>query len=263
MKKLLEVRRNELISKSTSSVKGKERFNKRNKSHIKNTVKAMNSIDMNKLFKDGILTVNLPIHGETDDYTVKITFGGFIDLLRDQIKNKSTFDFRDISRAVINGFNQDDVYIHCSCPDFSYRFSFYATRNDFNSGTPEIRPSDITNPKDTLGSACKHVLLVLNNTSWILRVSRAITNYIRYIENNYNELYKKIIEPALFNKDAIERKNAEQHKLASEEDTDILDVANKYNQERTRFKPGNKQGVRFAPKETPNEEKEENPDDIM
>ena len=32
-------------------------------------------------------------------------------------------------------------------------------------GDPQTIPSDITNPNDTLGSACKHVLLVLSNTN--------------------------------------------------------------------------------------------------
>ena len=94
---LNEDNRQQLISKSKSSLKGRERFNKRNKSRVANTVKAFNSIDMNKLFKEDILTVNLPIHGETDDYTVRITFGGFLEILRDQIRGKDTIDYRDVS----------------------------------------------------------------------------------------------------------------------------------------------------------------------
>lgn len=264
MEQLLEIKRKDLVSKSTSTTKGKQRFDKRNKSKIQNTVKAINSIDMDKLFKKGILTVNLPIKGETNDYTVKITFGGFIDLLRDQIKEKATFDFRDISRAVINGFNQDNVYIHCSCPDFNYRFSYWASRNDFNSGTPEIRPAKITNPDDNIGSACKHILLVLNNTSWILRVARVVTNYIRYMENNYNKLYKQVIEPAIYSKDAIERKYSSEQQLAGEEDTETISKASEYNKERTKFQKGNVQGVRFAPNSPEEEpEEEQNLDDII
>ena len=67
---LYEATRNDLIKKSKSSIKGKERFNRRNKSRIQNTVKAMNSIDMNRLFKEDILTINLPVQGETDNYTI-------------------------------------------------------------------------------------------------------------------------------------------------------------------------------------------------
>ena len=34
---------------------------------------------MNKLFKENILDVNVPVKGETDNYLVKITVGGFLD----------------------------------------------------------------------------------------------------------------------------------------------------------------------------------------
>ena len=51
LEQLLEIKRKDLVSKSTSTTKGKQRFDKRNKSKIQNTVKAINSIDMDKLFK--------------------------------------------------------------------------------------------------------------------------------------------------------------------------------------------------------------------
>ena len=102
------------------------------------------------------------------------------------------------------GFNKADVFISCTCSDFKYRFQYYATVNDLNSGTPETRPSDITNPDDSLGSGCKHILLVLNNTSWILRVARVINNYIKYMEKHYSKLYTEVMYPAIFGKDYVE-----------------------------------------------------------
>ena len=270
---LQEDNRQKLISKSKSSAKGRERFNKRNKSRVANTVKALNSIDMNKLFKEDILTVNLPIHGETDDYTVRITFGGFLEILRDQMRGKDVIDYRDVSRACIIGFNRDDVFIDCSCPDFRYRFNYFATRNNISSGAPETRPSDITNPDDSLGSACKHVLLVLNNTSWIIRVSRVITNYIRYMENHYQRLYADIVYPAVFGheyEEPVQLQIDDKDELATDVDTDEIDTANTYNQQRTRFQKGNQKGVRFASRDDDvldqqkiDTEDEENPDDQM
>ena len=115
---LNEDNRNQLISKSKSSVKGKQRYDRRNKSKVSSTSKEFNSIDMNKLFKKDILTVDIPVQGETDKYNVKISFGGFLDILKGYLKNKDTYEYRDISRACITGFNKDDVYIHCTCPDF-------------------------------------------------------------------------------------------------------------------------------------------------
>ena len=265
LSRLQEDNRRELIAKSKSSVKGHQRFNRRNKSRIHNTVKAMNSIDMNKLFKDDILTVNIPVKGETDEYIVRITFGGFLEILRDQIDSSGELSFREVSRAAIIGFNKDDVYINCTCPDWKYRFAYFATRNQLNSGTPETRPSNITNPDDSLGSACKHVLLVLNNTSWIVRVSRVIVNYIKYMERHYSKLYVDIIYPAIYGKEYTE---PVQLTLDDVEDnselstgTDTLDTANEYNKNRTRFQPGNKLGNKFKSKDTGVDDKQMSFDD--
>ena len=275
MQFLTEDKRQSLINKSKTSEKGKKRFDRRNKSKVANTVKLFNSIDMNKLFKEDILTVNIPVNGETDNYIVRITFGGFLEILRGHVSTDRELNFRDVARAAITGFNRDDVFIHCSCPDFKYRFNYYATRNSINSGTPETRPSKITNPDDSLGSACKHVLLVLNNTSWIIRVARVIVNYIKYMQLHYQKLYADIIHPAVYGTkyeepvqlsiDDMENNN----ELAGEDSTDTLDSANDYNKERTRFQKGNEQGIRFADKPHDKDEdqleieQEENPDDQL
>lgn len=265
---LYEDNRKKLIDKSKSSTKGKQRFDKRNKSSVANTVKSFNSIDMNKLFKEDILTVNIPIKGETDDYMVRITFGGFLEILRDTLEPGEEINFRDVSRAAIIGFNRDDVFIHCSCPDFKYRFNYYATRNNINSGTPETRPSKITNPDDNLGSACKHVLLVLNNTSWIIRVSRVIINYIRYMQKHYEKLYADIIYPAIYGveySDDVQLTIDDSDELSTDSDSDTIDAANTYNQERTKFQKGNDKGIRFAASDKPddNQLEIENEDDIL
>lgn len=274
LKYLIEDNRIKLISKSKSSQKGRERFNRRNKSKVANTVKSFNQIDMNRLFKENILTVNVPVQGETDDYIVKLTFEGFLDILKDQLKDKEEFEFRDIAKACIIGFNKGDVYINCSCPDFYYRFGFWTTRNKVNSGAPENRPSKITNPNDTLGSGCKHILLVLNNTSWIIKVASVINNYINYMKQHYKKAYADIIYPALYGKEyeepvqlTFDDNEVEDNNLTADKDT--LDKANIYNQERTKFKKGNEKGIRFASEEKPDENQltfdnlEENPDDII
>jgi hypothetical protein len=231
---------------------------------------------MNKLFKDDILTVNIPIQGETDNYIVRITFGGFLEILRDQLRTTDALDFRALSRACIIGFNRDDVFINCSCPDFHYRFGYYATKNNINSGSPETRPSDITNPDDSLGSACKHVLLVLNNTSWILRVSRVIVNYVKYMEKHYSKLYADVIYPAIYGKEyeePVQLSFDDMHNTENALDSDetTLDAANDASVRNSRFQKGNKQGIRFAPSDDEKDaedtqlslEDEENPDDQL
>ena len=251
LKRLHEDSRSKLLSKSKQSDKGFQRFKKRVKSRVANSVKQYNAIDMNKLFKDDILTVDINVKGETDNYTVKISFGGFCELLQDQIeKQQGKLDYKAVTRALILGFNKDDVFIHCSCPDASYRMNYWQTKNGISSGDPENRPSDITNPDDNLGSACKHVLLVLSNTSWLLKVGSTILNYIRYMEKHYQKLYADIIYPAIYGK---EYEEPVQLDLFSDDtletDTDTIDKSNEYARTKNQFKQGNTQGIRFAPKD--------------
>lgn len=247
--RLTEASRASLLSKSKSSQKGFERFKKRVKSKVANSVKQYNAIDMNKLFKDNILTVDVNVKGETDEYTVKMSFGGFLGLLRDQIDRFGKFDLKAVTRALINGFNKDDVYIHCSCPDWQYRYAYFATKNKINSGDPETRASNITNPNDSLGSACKHVLLVLSNTSWILKVASTIYNYVNYMEKHYKKLYADIIYPAIYGKkyeEPVQLDIFDDNNL--ETDSETIDKSNQYAVDKTKFQKDNTQGVRFAPK---------------
>ena len=123
MNNLVEAKRAELLNKSKSAdnytsdlSKGKNRYERRLHSKVKKSVKELNSIDMNKLFKDGILDVNLKVQGETDEYTVSLSFSNFLNDLHDQI-NKGTgkLELRFIIRALLTAFNHNDVYVHCTC----------------------------------------------------------------------------------------------------------------------------------------------------
>lgn len=251
---LTEDTRAKLIGQSKSSKKGMQRFNRRVKSRVATTVKQYNSIDMNKLFKDDILTININVNGETDDYIVRIKFGGFLDILYNELNHlNGVLDLRTIIRALIKGFNQDDVYIHCSCPDARYRFAYWQTVKDINSGDPENRPSNITNPDNTLGSGCKHVLLVLNNNSWLIKVASVINNYIKYMSKNYEKLYADIIYPAIYRKpysDAVQLDVFGDKELAGEKDSDEISTAIDYGKKSTQFQKGNTSGVRFAAKDS-------------
>lgn len=248
MKKyLLEDNRIQFLNKSKSSYKGKQRYERRKKSKIENTVKAMNGINMDKLFKEDILTIQIPVHGETDNYIVTISYKGLLELLRKFVENNNgVCTLREISKACIEAFNSNDVYIHCNCPDYIYRFNYWRTQQKQNSAEPETRPSKITNPNDKLGSGCKHVLLALSNNSWVLRVARVLKNYISYMENHYKKLYADIIYPAIYGEeyeDTVELSLFDDDNLVTDKDT--IDIANKETQDSTRFQVGNKQGNKF------------------
>lgn len=245
MSYLYEDSRTQLLNKSKTSQKGMDRFRKRLKSKVSNTVKNYNSINMDKMFKDGIVTVDISVKGETDFYNVKISFGGFLDLLHEQIEQQNKFDLKAITRALINGFNREDVYVNCNCGDAKYRHAFWQTKNKTNSGKPELRPSNITNPNDSLGAGCKHVLLVLSNTSWVIKTASTIYNYVRYMEGHYQALFAKIIFPAIYQTEYTKDYQTTLFDTKLVDDKTTLDAANTYAKTRTQFKKDNP--YRFKP----------------
>lgn len=129
MKRLNEATRKDLIAKSKTAAKtksyGTTRYDRRNKQHVYNTVTAFNKIDMNALFKGNLLSFKVPIHGETNNYTVEVLFEGIIDDIKHEIKaNKDKLEYKCVYRAIINSINNQDIYVSCTCPDFKYRFRY-------------------------------------------------------------------------------------------------------------------------------------------
>lgn len=121
--------RNQLVAKSRQGKRerdGKTRYQKRLKSRVASSNKQYNRINMNQLFKNNILTISIEVRGETDNYLVTISYGGFLDELRNELKRYNTeqIELRHIVRALVISFNKDNVYIRCTCPDFRYRFGF-------------------------------------------------------------------------------------------------------------------------------------------
>ncbi len=204
---LLEDKRSQLLARSKTGdaysvwnrFKGKNRYQRRLYSRLASSVKNFNSIDMNKLFKDDVLDVDIDVKGETDIYVVRISFAGFLDELHNFLKTQE-LNRKIISKALVRAFNADDVFINCTCPDFRYRGKYWATKNNILIGAPEDRPSDITNPNDTKGPGCKHINLALSDSSWLMKVSSVIYNYIEYMKEHDERLYQKYIYPAVYQK---------------------------------------------------------------
>lgn len=253
--KLNEDSRSQLLSKARKGAeykgdksKGKNRYERRTKSKISNSVREYNQLDMNKFFKDDILDLYIKVHGETDDYMVGISFSGILDLIQQETKKNPDLkvDLRLILQMLKRSFNKDDrVLVRCNCPDFTFRFSYWCSVNDLILGDKETIPSDETNPHDTLGPACKHVILVLSNVSWIVKLASAINNYIRYIQDHYERSYAEIIYPKLYGK---EYEDPVQLGLFDKDELDNADTdaANAYGRTRTQFKKGNQSGIQFA-----------------
>lgn len=269
MNRLLEDKRQELITKSkhadnyapSNQYLGKNRYERRLHSKVANSVREMNAINMNKFFQDNILDVDIKVRGETDDYIVRISFGGVLDDIHKQVEsNNGVFNLRCVIRALVTAFNGDNVYVRCSCPDFKYRFAYFLSVNDIIVGERETRPSDITNPHDTKGKGCKHILLVLSNNSWLTKVASVIFNYVNYMEKHYENLYADIIYPAIYEKEyednvqlQIQEPEEEPEEpepdVSVKADKDLLDISNKWARTKNQFQKGNE--YRFQRKDRP------------
>ena len=200
---LLEKTRNELLNKSKNAdvVKsyGTTRYGRRHQQHVDNSVNSFNKIDFNALFKADLLSFKIPVHGETNDYEVEILFDGICKDFQSQLKlDDYKLEFKCIYRALINAINRQDIYVSCSCPDFKYRMGYYASKGRYNSGQPQITPSKITNPNDTKGAGCKHIMKVLADLDWVLKLASCITNYIIYMDKNMHSKYAQVIFPAVY-----------------------------------------------------------------
>lgn len=223
--------------------KGKNRYARSVHSSFAKSVKSYNEMDMDALFKYDILTVNILIDGETDTYTVTVKMGSLLDNLR-HILGEEQINLRYVTKALIKTFNDasTDIYLHCSCKDWKYRMDFWASKNDINAGEPQDIPSDETNPNDTKGPGCKHALACLSRTTWLMKVASVITNYVKYMEKNYPDLYTKVIYPAIYGKkyeetevetEIDDTENTEEQEQEEDEDglpTDVgtIDSSNRY-----------------------------------
>ena len=183
--RLDEATRSELINKSKNAQKtksyGTTRYDRRTKSKLFSNIKNYNKIDMDALFKRDVLTVNLDVQGETDNYVVTVRFSGVLKEMQNAIKqNNGVMEYKAIAQAMSRVFNSGDISINCNCPDQIYRQRYWANKNGYGT-MYEPRPSNITNPNDTLGAGCKHTMLVISNLNWMLKVGSVLNNYIKYV----------------------------------------------------------------------------------
>ena len=59
-------------------------------------------------------------------------------------------------------------------------------------------PATVTNPDDKDGAGCKHVLNVLSNLEWAVKLATVINNYIIYMDKHMHDKYVRFIQPQLF-----------------------------------------------------------------
>jgi hypothetical protein len=248
--RLEEATRVQLVAQSRNvgqykdTSRGKNRHDRKKYSRLANAVKAYNAIDMNKLFKQDILQVNIPVVGETDEYTVTIKIEGVIAEMQKNIKNNGNkMEFRTIIQSLTKVFNTTDVYVKCSCPDFKYRFAHWNIIKNVSVDDSSADPGPgkgIANPNDDKGRGCKHVLLTLSNGEWMMKVASVINNYCHFLSEKKPDAFLKLVFPKLYGVPADEA--AENDLVAEKEDLetgkDLIDTINAWAKDRGKFKKG-------------------------
>ena len=248
--RLTEANRTSLVAQSRKAgiyknqERGKNRFERKKYSKIANAVKSYNQIDMNKLFKNDILQVNIPVVGENDEYTVTIKLEGVIAEIQKNIKNNNNkLEYRTIIQSLTKVFNTSDVYVKCTCDDYKYRFAHFNIIKNVSVDDSSNDPGPgkgIANPNDDKGRGCKHVLLVLANGDWMMKVGSVINNYCHFLSEKKPDAFLKLVFPKLYGVPADEA--AENDIIESEEmlesGKDLIDIINDWAKNRGKFKKG-------------------------
>ena len=152
----------------------------------------------------GVQTFALPIYDmlviyvQVGSYTDIVAYKGVISKLIEIVKKDPMH--RVIRRFVVQALNQQvdltDVYVNCSCPDFRYRYKYWATKFDYLWGEPEKIPAEITNPDDSIGATCKHLASILANKKWLVKAASVVNDFIH---DNYEEFIQSYnIDPEEF-----------------------------------------------------------------
>ena len=258
--KLDEATRTQLVAQSRNvgqykdTSRGVNRMARKKYSKIANSVKSYNEISMDDFYKKDILLVNIPVVGETDEYTVTIKLEGVVAEIQKNIKNNNNkFEYRTVVQALTKVFNTSDVYCKCRCPDFHFRFAHWNIIKNVSVDDSSQDPGPgkgIVNPNDDKGRGCKHLLLCLSNGAWMMKTASVIFQYALYMDEHKHEVFKKLIFPKLYGVPADE---AADNNLVPEEvlesDKSLIAAVNDWARNKGKFKKGSNINPEYAKKQ--------------
>ena len=121
------------------------------------------------------------------DYIVTLSFEGAFEILRWKTKSfNGTNRWKRITHRMLveclsEALDRRDLYIDCSCPDFKYRFAYWATKAGCKYGLQQNVAPKVRNVKNNKGYCCKHVLAVLFGKRW---VPAAAKTWLQFIQKN-------------------------------------------------------------------------------
>ena len=143
------------------------------------------SISFDSLFKKDEFVINVPV----GDYICTIAFKGLMDQIKYVLSHqpKPNFTLQTVIKAISKAIDAEDILVDCTCPDFRYRFAYWATKYGYKYGKPENRPANITNPNDKIGSFCKHLTALLANKKWLVKVASVINEFVKAYPNEVQD----------------------------------------------------------------------------
>ena len=200
---LQEKSRSDLLSKSMTAKPTKSynttRFERRKLQTMKTSASIFNKLDMNSIFKSDALSLEIPVEGETNTYTVTILFDGICkDIQRELKKNDYNLEFKVIYKAIVRAIKNQNMFIGCTCKDYKFRFQYIATKERYNALQAQLVPATQTNPNNDQGAGCKHILKVLDDLSWAMQLATALNNYILYMKKNKPKLFNDIMFRSIY-----------------------------------------------------------------
>ncbi len=200
---LQEKSRSDLLSKSMTAKPTKSynttRFERRKLQTMKTSSSIFNKLDMNSIFKSDALSLEIPVEGETNTYTVTILFDGICkDIQRELKKNNYNLEFKVIYKAIVRAIKNQNMFIGCTCKDYKFRFQYIATKERYNALQAQLVPATQTNPNNDQGAGCKHILKVLDDLSWAMQLATALNNYILYMKKNKQKLFNDIMFRSIY-----------------------------------------------------------------
>ena len=200
---LQEKSRSDLLSKSMTAKPTKSynttRFERRKLQTMKTSSSIFNKLDMNSVFKSDALSLEIPVEGETNTYTVTILFDGICkEIQRELKKNDYNLEFKVIYKAIVRAIKNQNMFIGCTCKDYKFRFQYIATKERYNALQAQLVPATQTNPNNDQGAGCKHILKVLDDLSWAMQLATALNNYILYMKKNKQKLFNDIMFRSIY-----------------------------------------------------------------
>lgn len=180
---ILEKSRIDLINKTQRE--SPQRVNRANSYSISNCV-----IDANAFLNDWIV-INCEISGNGNTYKANIAIKNTMTnlILAAKNDNKHYVNSKLIQSSLKKSLDHNDVYVDCSCPDFVYTYSYFATNDNFKWGKLQTSNGKrIRNPKNDKGAICKHLYALLRSNKFINLIS---DKCMRTIMINLDVLYDK------------------------------------------------------------------------